>query len=814
MARLGRAFPARVVVQRPHAQVPGGPQALAPATAAIHLTPQAFSWSAGAVTLSPATKNLVLVTGAVTWGAPSLSIIPAAALGAVRGATGASPQNHLIFARNTGRWWFFTYVGRADTGTATSGSQAALNDLSKSWTPGQWLGYACIITAGTGAGQSFTIGNNTATSLPVVDNGATGSWLKTALDSTSQYEIVENRIRAYVSSGSDLSTATWSEATGSASPTDGDGSSLGEGINLAGGSNNPGGFAEYPTDGRLLALGYGSVAGVDVVHLLMQQDSHYIHLTLRARITGPTTIAWDAKLPTTGNKWNDTAPGIEDAPEFPQALSIGFHPTTAKWWWLNEENFTGISGYASGVADNGTANQDPVWSGNNGGLKPTGFDSTLTSTGAPWNSAVVPLALGFVLGVYCNGTETTSTPSAGNTHQTGLRFVESASSSQWPTAAAAGAAVPNLSAASNSPNDWGICKVSDTDIHVVRRNSATTLEHIRYSGHGGSWGSVVTLPTTGLTGHLATSGVALVSDGTNVWCLVIDTDSNHSIRYIKWNGTSWAASWSTLTTGSEPKSFITAAINADGSQIAVAWTANSTAPYAVNYAALNPNAPASQILAPSTVGLVLAAVPPTLADVASLAPASKAMALSPVAPSWAVGGVNLAPATRSLTFGSVTFTWSNTSQPQTYSPATAHLTLAAVATTWSAGTATLKPNADSLTLGSVAFTWFVGQSFTPATPTLTLSAVSPRWSHPAVLSPSTRAITLATQAPHWAPGGITLSPASRSLNLASVAFFWVAGILASPVPGPTRSSGQISTNVSGGSSTPTSVSGTGPTGVR
>jgi hypothetical protein len=419
-----------------------------------------------------------------------------------------------------------------------------------------------------------------------VDNGSTGSWLATALDNTSQYEIIENRIRAYVSSSSDLLTATWAEATGSPSPSIGDGHSLGLGLNLAGGSNNPGGFGEFPTDGRLLACAYGSVSGVDVVHLLAQQDSHYIHDTLRARITAATTIVWDAKLGTTGNNWNDTAPGIEDAPEFPQALGIGFQPSTNRWWWLNETNFNGIIGYASGVADDGTPNQDPVWAGNNGALKPTGFDSTLTSTGAPWNSAVVPLGSGFVLGVYTDG-RYSGTQGAGATTQVGLRYAESASSSQWPTSTTAGAAVPNLSSTSNSPNDWGIAARTTTDVHVVRRNSSTVLEQVRYSGHGGSWSAKTTLPSTGLTGHLAGSGIAMVSDGVNVWAFVIDTDANHSVRYILWNGTSWDASWSTLSsTGTDPKNFITAAIRPDGLQIAVAWTAGTSAPFSVEWAPL------------------------------------------------------------------------------------------------------------------------------------------------------------------------------------------------------------------------------------
>jgi hypothetical protein len=518
------------------------------------------------------------------------TIVSSSTLGAIKGATGGIAQGHLVYAANTGRWWFFTYVGKVDSGTATSGSKSQLADTGKTWTAGQYLGYACIITGGTGSGQAFTIGNNTSTVLPVIDNGATGSWLGTALAAGSTYEIIEaTRVRAYVSSSADLTTATWSEATGSPSPSIADGTSLGLGINLAGGKNNPGGYGEFPVDGRLLAVGYGSISSVDVVHLLTQQDSHYIHTTERARLTAATTITWDANVHSGGggSGWNDTAPGVEDAPDFPQALSIGLSSTN-RWWWVNEENFQPVSGYASGVVDNGTANQDPSWAGNNGGVKPTSFDNAVT--GAPWQSAVVPLASGFMLAVYCFGDENGTTPSGGNTYNAGLRFAESASATQWPTSTTAGAAVPNLSSAHNHPNDWGICRVSDTDVHVVRRNSGTVLEHVRYSGHGGSWGAKVTLPSTGLTGQQAGSGVPLVSDGTSVWAFVLDTDASHSIRYLKWtSGGGWASSWSTLSTSTEAKDFLTATYG--NSMIGVAWTANSSAPYAVNVAALTLSSP-------------------------------------------------------------------------------------------------------------------------------------------------------------------------------------------------------------------------------
>lgn len=518
------------------------------------------------------------------------TLVSSATLDNVPGASGTSQGGHLVFAVNSNRWWFFTWAGKLDSGTASSGSTSQLTDNTKSWTTNQFLGRTCIITGGTGSGQSFIIGSNTATSLPVIDDASAGT-LGTALNNTSQYEIIESdKVHAYVSSGPDLASATWSEATGSPTPTiQTSSNNTGYGIDVPGGSNNVGGAGQYPTDGRMMQVGYANVSGTDVFLLQVQMDSHYFQITLRGRLTATTTIAWDGVISGTTNNWNDTATGMDCVPEFPQGASVGYS-STGRWWTMSDQNGRIACGYAANSADPGTANFNENWQSNQGASAPSSFD---TGAGDTCQSALIPLASGFMLAVYCAG-NTASPAGAGNATQTGLRFAESASATQWPTTST-GAAVPNLSAATNDPNDWGIVVRTNTDVHVVRRNAGTTLEQVRYTGHGGSWGSKVNLPSTGLTGHLAGSGVALVSDGVNVWAFVIDTDANHSVRYVKWNGSSWASSWSTLATGTEVKNFITAAMRSDNGQIGVAWTANSSSPFAVNFASLSLGAAPSPI---------------------------------------------------------------------------------------------------------------------------------------------------------------------------------------------------------------------------
>ena len=157
------------------------------------------------------------------------------------------------------------------------------------------------------------------------------------------------------------------------------------------------------------------------------------------------------------------------------------------------------------------------------------FDSISTLHGL--GATIVPLASGFMLAIYTNGSF--SGNGTNTEQQTGLRYRESSSESAWPTTAG-GTTIPSLSNAVQHPNDWGVASLSNSDIHLVRRNSATVFEHIRYSGHGGSWGSVDTLPSVGLTGTLYGGGVSMVSDGVSVWCFVIDTDPNNSIRYNVW----------------------------------------------------------------------------------------------------------------------------------------------------------------------------------------------------------------------------------------------------------------------------------------
>src|SRR5690348_3159316 len=49
------------------------------------------------------------------------AVVPTSTLGYVKGASAGTQQNHLVYAQNTGRWWFFTWGTTLVSGTATGG---------------------------------------------------------------------------------------------------------------------------------------------------------------------------------------------------------------------------------------------------------------------------------------------------------------------------------------------------------------------------------------------------------------------------------------------------------------------------------------------------------------------------------------------------------------------------------------------------------------------------------------------------------------------------------------------------------------------
>ena len=118
-----------------------------------------------------------------------------------------------------------------------------------------------------------------------------------------------------------------------------------------------------------------------------------------------------------------------------------------------------------------------------------------------------------------------------------------------------------------SRTDWDAIRISDTDIRFLGVSAASTFSFQEFDGS--SW-STLTAPAWpgGLT---ASSGVSLISNGTNVWAFVIRGDANNSVSYNKYNGSSWSG-WIDLVTTNAVRTDIQTAPVIGNNTIPILWT--------------------------------------------------------------------------------------------------------------------------------------------------------------------------------------------------------------------------------------------------
>lgn len=127
--------------------------------------------------------------------------------------------------------------------------------------------------------------------------------------------------------------------------------------------------------------------------------------------------------------------------------------------------------------------------------------------------------------------------------------------------------------------DWGVCARTSSDAHLVAlSNASNAFVHSRYNGS--NWSSGNSLPTLTLATN---SGVALASDGTDVWAFAID--SSYNVCYCKWTAATpaWDAAWTTLDTGtgSSGRAYVSATYSAGATAIGVIWTETVSSNYSI-----------------------------------------------------------------------------------------------------------------------------------------------------------------------------------------------------------------------------------------
>jgi hypothetical protein len=368
-------------------------------------------------------------------------------------------------------------------------------------------------------------------------------------------------VSCYVSSSSDLTTATWSASTDSPALT----------------------TACSSNDQRNLGVVSFANGTTDVVHIdTTTSASAAIAATvrrahIRATLTGTNSITWESWVEETATNGAVSA-------------------------FVRKGNTLGVS--TTGVVHR-CQDCNTNGSGNNAG-DPLAARMTNADSGATWTSGVnatvavddsmvgvcVASALGqlasdAMLLVFPNATS-----SGSETVSTGLRFNKYTSGTTWP--ANTGNADVGIGTSSQDENDWCLCVVDATHIYAFRRDSSNTYLYRLYNGS--TWSTPAnTVPNQN---HTAGSGLFATTDGTSLWLFVLDTAAGNPVKYCQYTLSSgtWG-SWTILESAStNTRNFISGNPAVSNSQIGVIWTETNGSNFDIVVSALSITPPVAPVL--------------------------------------------------------------------------------------------------------------------------------------------------------------------------------------------------------------------------
>ena len=149
--------------------------------------------------------------------------------------------------------------------------------------------------------------------------------------------------------------------------------------------------------------------------------------------------------------------------------------------------------------------------------------------------------------------------------------------STWSAAAGAYSQFVLACAAGVSRTNWGLAKISNTDVRFLGQATASTFSYQTFNGT--AW-SALTAPSWPTGGLATNSGVSLITDGIDVWAFVVRGDTNNTVSYNKYSGTTWSG-WTDITTTAATRSYIQTAQGPGDNKIAVLWTQVSGTNYNV-----------------------------------------------------------------------------------------------------------------------------------------------------------------------------------------------------------------------------------------
>jgi hypothetical protein len=306
--------------------------------------------------------------------------------------------------------------------------------------------------------------------------------------------------------------------------------------------------ATNTADGRNFGVWCQAIGSTDVIHVAAGLYTNAGSLSvydIRATVTA-SSITWGSATQaiTSTSTWSPdgTAPALADDG------SYLINSCIPRYTGHNNGNETGVY--------NATADTSSSWTPGTWSQYQIEFVSSVISSHASHQ-----IGSGKLLWLWDDGN------GASNGQATNIRWAKADKSGSTPSPASVFASTTTIDA-----NDWGSTRVSNSDIHCVRRTGTNTYEHRRFNGT--SWSNGQSIPTQT---SLATGGLAMTSDGTNVWLAIIDSAAGRAVRYIKWDGGS--ATWGTWTdldnTSNSTRANLAAVQEASApSKIAFLWTEN------------------------------------------------------------------------------------------------------------------------------------------------------------------------------------------------------------------------------------------------
>src|SRR5262252_2229930 len=335
-------------------------------------------------------------------------------------------------------------------------------------------------------------------------------WLFTLTSDADSNGGTNHVVKAYVSSGPDLTRATWTGSTPQ-NPLD-----------------SPAAPAGQPNQalrgGRSLAVAYLDNSPLDVIHAEISmafdgQNGRTGHI--RAIVTG-TTITW--------SPWN-------------------FFDEPAATWTQPHGNVIGVSSgnfihtggpilqqeVDANARKSNNADTGSNWTNSFG--KVSVIDNSMTNQS---NSMMfAPLTNNVMLAVYDNG-------KGNEPNLTNLRYKKSNADGTWPTVVigsqAGGDGDVFGTTATIDQNDWSLAAPGLDQIYAFRRSAGGGgVDAASYSVAGNSWSPMSPAPP-GLGSKQAVkagAGVFAATDGTNVYVCVVNTDSANSILCSRFDGTVW-----------------------------------------------------------------------------------------------------------------------------------------------------------------------------------------------------------------------------------------------------------------------------------